>query len=124
MNERESVLKDWPTGDAVDLGEAMRYQRNIPESKRFSSVLSRAEADNKTLLQPRAGVALLDEQITLLQHLQNSCDLLPTTIDAYTRLNRYDEAQVGIDRSIEAGTSLLNGFPAVNHGVLACRELV
>ncbi|MGS2717377.1 methylaspartate mutase subunit E [Eionea flava] len=124
FSEREKVLTEWPTGAAVDLDEAMRYQRDIPESKRFSSALARAEENNKTLLQPRAGVALLDEQITLLQHLQNSCDLLPTTIDAYTRLNRYDEAQVGIDQSVDAGTSLLNGFPAVNHGVKACRELV
>ena len=124
LEERNDVLQQWPTGDAVDLDEAMRYQRDIPESKRFSAALARAETNNKTLLQPRAGVALLSEQITLLQHLQNSCDLLPTTIDAYTRLNRYDEAQVGIDRSVKAGTSLLNGFPAVNHGVKACRELV
>ncbi|MEE4245191.1 MAG: methylaspartate mutase subunit E, partial [Kangiellaceae bacterium] len=60
----------------------------------------------------------------LLQYLQNSCDLLPTTIDAYTRLNRYEEAQVGIDKSQKAGTSLLNGFPAVNHGIESCRQLV
>ncbi len=124
MQEREQVLQGWPTGKNVDLKEAMVYQGNIPESKRFSSALARADENHKTLLQPRAGVALLSEQITLLQHLQNSCDLLPTTIDAYTRLNRYEEAQVGIDKSREAGISLLNGFPAVNKGVKACRELV
>ncbi|MGH1486738.1 MAG: methylaspartate mutase subunit E [Cellvibrionaceae bacterium] len=124
FEERERVLQSWPTGTDVDFAEAIRYQHNIPKHKRFSSVLANADQDQKTLLQPRAGVALLNEQITLLRHLQDSCDLLPTTIDAYTRLNRYDEAQVGINKSKEAGTSLLNGFPAVNHGVHACRELV
>jgi methylaspartate mutase epsilon subunit len=124
LAEREQVLQSWPTGKDIDFDEAIRYQRNISESKRFSSVLEKADKAHKTLLQPRAGVALLNEQVTLLRHLQDSCDLLPTTIDAYTRMNRYDEAEVGINKSKKAGTSLLNGFPAVNHGLHACRELV
>ncbi|HSR04780.1 MAG TPA: methylaspartate mutase subunit E, partial [Proteiniclasticum sp.] len=41
----------------------------------------------------------------------------------YTRQNRYNECQVGIDESLKAGRSLLNGFPAVNHGVKGCREV-
>jgi methylaspartate mutase epsilon subunit len=69
-------------------------------------------------------VALLQEHIDLLTYLEGSCDLLPTTIDAYTRLNRYEEAATGIARSEQAGTSLLNGFPAVNHGLQGCRRLV
>jgi methylaspartate mutase epsilon subunit len=52
-----------------------------------------------------------------LQFLEPSCDLLPSTIDAYTRLNHYEKAAEGIERSVAAGTSLLNGFPAVNHGL-------
>ncbi len=49
---------------------------------------------------------------------------MPTTIDSYTRQNRYAEAQMGIDESRSAGRSMLNGFPAVNHGVAACRRIV
>ena len=60
----------------------------------------------------------------MLQFLQEDCALLPTTIDAYTRLNKYTEAQTGIEKSIAAGHSLLNGFPAVNHGLAACRKVV
>ncbi|MGH1542205.1 MAG: methylaspartate mutase subunit E [Arenicella sp.] len=122
--ERKSVLQTWPTGKNIHFDEAVKYQQSIPDSKRFSTALNNAVETHKTLLQPRAGVALLNEQIALLTHLQDSCDLLPTTIDAYTRLNRYDEAETGIKRSIRAGTSLLNGFPAVNHGLENCRELV
>ena len=124
LAERKQVLSAWPTGQDIHFEEALNYQHNIPEYKRFSSVLASAVEQNKTLLQPRAGVALLSEQITLLRHLQDACDLLPTTIDAYTRMNRYEEAEIGINKSKEAGTSLLNGFPAVNHGLYACRELV
>jgi len=70
-------------------------------------------------------VALLDRQIQLLQYLeeQGGADLLPTTIDSYTRQNRYQEAQHGIEESRREGRSMLNGFPAVNYGVAACRRL-
>ncbi len=117
-------MTTWPTGAEVDFAEGLRYQHSLPEHKRFSAALAAADRAGKTLFQPRAGVALLEEHIALLQYLQGSCDLLPTTIDAYTRLNRYDEAAVGIARSKAAGTSLLNGFPAVNHGLAGCRRLV
>jgi len=61
----------------------------------------------------------------LLQYLQTEggADLLPTTIDSYTRQNRYQEAQRGIEESRREGRSMLNGFPAVNYGVAACRRL-
>ena len=122
--EREEVMQTWPTGRGVDFEEGVRYQQALPDSKRFSSALARAERDRKTLCQPRAGVALVDEHIKLLQFLEPSCDLLPSTIDAYTRLNHYEKAAEGIARSVEAGTSLLNGFPAVNHGLAECRRVV
>jgi methylaspartate mutase epsilon subunit len=122
--EREEVLQTWPTGKEVSFEEGVRYQRSLPESKRFSSAMRNADKEGRTLLQPRAGVALLNEHIELLTFLEKSCDVLPTTIDAYTRLNRYEEAASGIARSEEAGTSLLNGFPAVNHGLRSCRRLV
>jgi methylaspartate mutase epsilon subunit len=122
--ERESVLSTWPTGHDVCFEDGVRFQRSLPDSKRFSSSLAAADRKGKTLIQPRAGVALLEEHIALLTHLQDVCDVLPTTIDAYTRLNRYDEAATGIAKSQKAGTSLLNGFPAVNHGLAGCRTLV
>ena len=124
LQEREEVMKTWPTGKDVDFAEGVRYQQSLPESKRFSSVLAQAARANRTLCQPRAGVALVDEHIKLLQFLEDSCDLLPSTIDAYTRLNHYEKAAEGIERSLAAGTSLLNGFPAVNHGLAGCRRVV
>ncbi|HGX3837806.1 TPA: methylaspartate mutase subunit E [Escherichia fergusonii] len=124
MNERLQVLQTWPTGKEVEnFAEAVNYQQSIPEHKRFSLALLKADQQGKTLSQPRAGVALIDEHIELLKTLEQECDLLPTTIDAYTRLNRYEEAAVGIQKSLEAGTSKLNGLPVVNHGVATCRRL-
>ena len=116
---REELLGTWPTGQGLELEEAIAYQKTIPESKNFAVAMQRASKEGKTLLQPRAGVALIPDHIELLKYLETEgeADLLPTTIDAYTRLNRYQEAANGIARSLEAKTSLLNGFPAVNHGV-------
>ncbi len=124
MTERHQVLQTWHTGKDVEhFEDGVKYQQTIPEKKRFSHALLKADQEGKTLSQPRAGVALMDEHIALLKTLQEECDLLPSTIDAYTRLNRYEEAAVGIQKSIEAGTSKLNGLPVVNHGVAACRRM-
>lgn len=123
--ERKEVLKQWPTGEGVDFDEAVNYQKAIPDSKRFGKKLIKAELEGETLIQPRAGVALPQEHIELLRFLETEgeADLLPTTVDAYTRLNRYTEAQAGIDKSKEAGRSMLNGFPIVNYGVEICRSV-
>lgn len=123
---RQEVLNHWPTGQEVDLEEAIAYQAQIPAARRFAEKLAQAKQEGVTLAQPRAGVALVNEHIELLQFLQEEggADLLPTTIDSYTRQNRYNEAQAGIDESRTVGRSMLNGFPAVNHGVDACRQVV
>ncbi|MGA2362087.1 MAG: methylaspartate mutase subunit E [Candidatus Aminicenantales bacterium] len=123
---RSEVLATWPTGRGVRIEDGVRYHRTVPEEKRFSAVMKNAREKGLILLQPRAGVALVDEHIKLLRYLETEgeADLLPTTIDAYTRQNRYEEAQKGIEKSQGAGTSLLNGFPAVNHGLDGCRRVV
>ena len=124
MDARETILSAWPTGQGISIEEGVRYQRELPESKNCAKALRDAVKENKVLIQPRAGVALVDEHIELLKFLEEESDLLPTTIDAYTRLNRYDEAQKGIEKSRAAGHSLLNGFPAVNHGIESCRRII
>lgn len=123
--ERKEVLSQWSTGDKVDFDEAVKYQKTISTEKRFGDKLAKAAQEGVTLIQPRAGVALYDEHIKLLQYLETEgeADLLPTTIDSYTRLNRYKEAELGIEKSKESGRSMLNGFPAVNYGVDICRTV-
>lgn len=123
--ERKEVLGQWPTGKAVDFDEAVRYQKAIPTEKRFGDKMAKAAQKGITLIQPRAGVALYSEHIKLLQYLETEgeADLLPSTIDSYTRLNRYKEAEIGIEKSKESGRSMLNGFPAVNYGVDICRTV-
>lgn len=124
-NIREEVLAQWPTGKEVNLQEAADYLKKVPEHKNFCAKLKKAKAEKITLAQPRAGVALVKTHIELLKFLQDEggADLLPSTIDSYTRQNRYHECEVGIEESKKAGRSMLNGFPGVNHGVKGCREV-
>lgn len=123
--EREEVLQQWPTGKGVNFDEAVKYQQSIAHNRRFGNKLAQAVKDGVTLIQPRAGVALYTQHIKLLQYLENEgeADLLPSTVDSYTRLNRYHEAEVGIEKSKESGRSMLNGFPIVNYGVDICRAV-
>lgn len=124
--QREEVLQQWPTGKEVDLQEAVDYLKKVPTEKNFADKLVLAKKKGITMAQPRAGVALLDEHIELLRYLQDEggADFLPSTIDAYTRQNKYDECEIGIKESEKAGRSLLNGFPGVNHGVQGCRKVL
>ena len=123
---QKEILTQWPTGAAVNFDEAVEFHKNLPEHKNFGKKLVKAKNEGKTLVQPRAGVALVKDHIDLLTYLQDKgeADLLPTTIDSYTRQNRYKEAEVGIQESIRESKSMLNGLPVVNHGVDACRDII
>lgn len=123
---RQEVLGQWSTGRDVDFEESIKFHQSLPDKKIFSKKLIDAKEKKITLIQPRAGVALIDKQVELLTYLQDKgeADLLPTTIDSYTRQNRYEDAQKGIVESIKSNKSMLNGFPAVNHGVGGCREII
>lgn len=124
--QRQEVLTQWPTGKDVNLEEAIAYHKAMPQSRCFALKLSEAKKKRTTLVQPRAGVPVIEEHIKLLRYLQDNgeADLLPSTIDSYTRQNRHEEAENGISESIRLGRAMLNGFPAVNHGVMGCRRVV
>lgn len=124
--ERAAVLSSWPTGREVDLDEAFSFHASLPKSKVSYHKLAAGQREGRVFLQPRAGVALLDEHIALLSALETrgEADFLPTTIDSYTRQNRYQDAARGIEESKAAGRSLLNGLPAVNYGVQNCRKII
>ena len=126
MDLREGVLQGWSTGKDVNLQESFKFHDSLEEHKIFSRKLIKAKKENQTLIQPRAGVALVDDQIKLLLYLQKEgeADLLPTTIDSYTRQNAYEDAQKGIVESIKNNKSMLNGFPAINHGMESCRRII
>ena len=128
LAERQKVLASWKTGadPELDLDKAVAYLKAIPAEKNFAIKLANAKANGmRTLVQPRAGVPVIQKHIELLQHLEGAgADFLPSTIDSYTRQNRYAEAEKGIEESIREDRAMLNGFPGVNHGVSGCRMVL
>ena len=128
LAERQKVLATWKTGSdpELDLDKAVEYLKSIPAHKNFAIKLANAKKNGqRTLVQPRAGVPVIAKHIELLEHLEASgADFLPSTIDSYTRQNRYLEAEKGIEESIKEHRAMLNGFPAVNHGVEGCRQVL
>ncbi len=128
LEKRKDILMHWPTGtsELLDLDTAVAYLKQVPEHKHFAKKLRYAKENNITMIQPRAGVALIDAHIELLNFLnkQGGADFLPSTIDSYTRHNRYANAEDAIKQSEKEGRSLLNGFPAVNYGVEGCRRVL
>ncbi|XFA98475.1 methylaspartate mutase subunit E [Candidatus Izemoplasma sp. B36] len=124
---RKEVLKSWVTGNdsQLNLKAAVKYLKSIPEEKNFAIKLNNAKKEGVTLVQPRAGVPVLDEHIKLLQYLEKSgADFVPSTVDSYTRQNRYNEAQKGLEESMQRHRALLNGFPVVNQGVANCKKVL
>lgn len=127
LEVRKEVLATWKTGSdsLLDLDVCVKRLKSIPDHKNFAKKLVEAKKQGRTLVQPRAGVAHVNEHIELLQYLEQSgADFLPSTIDSYTRLNRYEEAEKGILESQRLNRSMLNGFPAVNYGVGICKDVL
>lgn len=124
LNMRKEVLASWVTGSSklLDLDVAVANLKSVPDHKNFAIKMAEAKKQGRTLVQPRAGVDRLEEHIKLLQFLEIAgADFLPSTIDSYTRQNRYLEAEKGIEESKKNNRNMLNGFPAVNHGVENCK---
>lgn len=126
--QREEIRRAWHTGKhpGLDFDAAIKYLKKLPKEQNFAYVLRQAKEEGITLVQPRAGMAPIDKHIELLQFLEQEgrADLLPSTIDSYTRQNRYSNAEDGIKESERQKRSMLNGFPAVNYGVDGCKRVL
>ena len=67
LEERQKVLATWKTGadPQLDLDTAVAYLKSLPEHKNFAIKLEKAKNEkSRTLVQPRAGVPLIDAQVT------------------------------------------------------------
>jgi methylaspartate mutase epsilon subunit len=125
LKERETVLSMWPTGKEVDLEEAIEYHKGLPDHKNFMKVADRIHQEGRTVVFPRAGTPILEQEIELNKTLYDSgLPLIPVTSDSYCRLLKFDKAKQGLEDSIKSGKPKLNGFPTVIHGVKNTRKVV
>lgn len=119
---RKEILLSWPTGKGVSYEIAKENQKGTTN---MDQLLWKARINNKNpLIQPRTGVAGLEEQYSLLNTLRASgIDIASIQLDAASRRGYFDKAQEGLEESILLGTSTLNGFPVPIHGVNGVKKL-
>ena len=125
LEMRKLTLALWPTGREVNLQEAIEYQKALPDSKRFGKVVDRLHREGRTVVFPRAGAPILEDQISLCRKLVDSdIDLIPVTTDSYTRMLELKKAEDALEESVRTNKALLNGYPLINHGVKKTRKVV
>jgi methylaspartate mutase epsilon subunit len=121
---RREVLEGWKTGQqARHLEENAEFLGRQP---RWSELQARVNArQSPALIQPRSGVALVDQQIKLFQAFKSAgASALSYQVDSLTRNNNYAGAEEAIKESHDQGSSALNGFPVINHGVPGLRRII
>ncbi len=125
LKMRASVLAQWPTGAEVDLGEALDYQKRLPDSKNFMKITQKLHEEGRTVVFPRAGTALVEDSISLYRKLEETgVPYLPVTTDSYTRLLQFEKIEKALDEEKRTGNKVLNGYPIINQGVKQTRRIV
>jgi methylaspartate mutase epsilon subunit len=119
---RKEVLQEWHTGAEV----LTDTYRNANKQYNLDNLLwNNKVAGKQPLFQPRTGVADIEQQISLLQHLEaEGSDVSSVQLDAASRSRMYDKAALGKELSLERKQSQLNGFPIPVYGVKEVRRLI
>lgn len=123
LEQRKEVLAMWPTGKEVDLNEAVRYQKRLPDSKIFSKKVDKCREEGTRCICPMSGKGTIEETTSDVQYLvECGADAAFIISDAYTRKLELQKVQKGIETSIRTGKSALNGYPFINYGVKTNRK--
>ena len=122
-SSRREVLEHWKTGGAArKLAGNAQFLLRQPSFPRIQAQTQMGH--NQMLVQPRSGVALLGEQIRLFKNFKRAgVKVLSYQVDSLTRNNNYVGAEEAIRESRVMGTSTINGFPVINHGVSGLRKI-
>jgi len=121
---RKEVLEHWRTGiQAANMEENAVFLKKQSSFAHMHETVHRGDAP--VLIQPRSGVALASEQLKLFKAFKNvGVRCVSYQVDSLTRNNNYAMAEEAMKESRAAGQSVINGFPAVNHGVHTMRRTV
>jgi len=120
QQERETVLREWRTGKEVRTTHFEPCRRPLDQL-----LWSRKTGGGAVLLQPRTGVADIEEQIDKLLALQLAgSDIGSVQLDAASRSKLYQQAEEFKDVSLGRKSSALNGFPIPVYGVSEVRRMV
>ena len=126
LENREKFLDKHKNFDNFDLETAIRFHKSLSETKNFSQKIKKMKKIGKKLIQAYTKETLLEDIIENLENLSKvgQADILSIIIDSHTRENNYENAKRGLEDSMKANKSLLNGFPLITYGVKLCRKIV
>lgn len=119
--DRREVLDGWNTGyRAKDLSANAEFLGRQPSFAAVQALVNAGRAP--ALIQPRAGVPLLNKQLALFKAFKHAgVRVLSYQVDSLTRNNNY----AGVAEALgENGLRTINGFPVVNHGVPGLRRII
>ncbi len=125
LEMRKEALSLWPTGKEVDLDEGVAYQKSQPDSRNFMKITEKLRREGRTVVYPRAGTALVEDEISLCRKLEETgVPYIPVTTDSYTRALQFERIEDALEETRRTGKRVLNGYPLINHGVRQTRRVV
>lgn len=122
---RKEILQEWHTGkdieqNALSITKECKHKYNLADA-----LLDNKKAGRYPLLQPRTGVACIDQQSSKLKYLEkNGSGVSSVQLDASSRSRMYEKAEQGVQLSKERKSSQLNGFPIPVYGVKKVDEMI
>lgn len=128
---KEEVLPQWETSHAIenlDENIAAAYELSVGAGRNYAMKQREYHEKGKHLFHPQFGQALTEFMLNGMGFVEDEYPLIPDGMwnvfsDSYTRKNNYKRAAEGIERSKKEGSTMLNGWPIVNHGVEAARKI-
>ncbi len=92
---------------------------------KFKFSFNNLDFSERPLIQPRGGFSSIPKQQKLNIELEKAgADIIPLTIDSFTRLNDYEGAEKVLIDENKLNKEILNGYPLVNHGYEKTREIL
>jgi len=128
---KDEVLPMWETGkDIENLDECIEAARElaVKTGRNYSMKAREAKEKGAHIMEPNFGRALTEYMIDGMNFVADEAPMEPFGTwsifsDSYTRKCNFKLAQVGIERSRQEGTTMLNGWPIVNFGVKEARRI-
>jgi methylaspartate mutase epsilon subunit len=122
--DRREVLESWKTGfRAKDLYANADFLGRQPSFATEQALVNAGRAP--ALIQPRAGVPLLNKQLALFKAFKHvGVRVLSYQVDSLTRNNNYAGVEEALGENGLIGNMTINGFPIVNHGVPGLRRII
>ncbi|MCU0288719.1 MAG: hypothetical protein MUF15_20280 [Acidobacteria bacterium] len=116
----------WPSGQEVNLDEAVAYHKSMPYSKNAALKTLEAREKGITYFCPSSGTDTIKSHRKLLLCLQNKAkvDILTSYIDSLTRNCHFEAASQGLKKALKSRKAVLNGFPVVVHGFKKNRKVI